>query len=177
MTDIPGDAFRARQMYAEGATTRAIYAETEFSTWRLYFWVDGGPMRNGSRLLPAIPRRRVVTRRRILKSERIALVARMMRAAERQVGEIEQRLAAPPREPQERDRDARTLSVLVRTLRELTALDALHDSGDKARTQSMPEDDDSFPTDPDELRRELARRIDRLRSEHAAAVSGEPSSA
>ena len=94
MTDIPENAVRARQMYADGATTRDILEATGLSHWMLYHWIEGGPKTSdGKRLLPPRVKRRMVTRRRIVKEERLTLVNRMMRAAERQVGEIEQRLA------------------------------------------------------------------------------------
>ena len=43
MTDIPDNAARARQMYADGATTRDILEATGLSHWMLYHWIAGGP--------------------------------------------------------------------------------------------------------------------------------------
>jgi hypothetical protein len=167
MSEIPEAVLRARKMYGEGAATRDIIKHTGLSIDRLYHWLDGGPKRDGRRPLPAVPRRRIVTRRRILKSERIALVTRMMRAAEQQVRDIEERLAAVQPEPAARDRDARLLAVLVKTMRELTALDAQQDN-ETPRAESAAEDE--LPPDIDDLRRELARRVDRIRSERDSAA-------
>jgi hypothetical protein len=55
---------------------------------------------------------------------RAALAERLWRAAELQAAEIEARIASGPRPPAEAERDAKTLSVLARTLRELSAADA-----------------------------------------------------
>lgn len=173
MTDIPPAALRGRQMYLERKPTREILAETGLSHWALYHWIDGGPKINGKRLLPALPRRRVVVRRRILKADRIKLVTRMMRTAERQVEEIEIRLAQDGHAPSDRERDARLMAVLVKTLRELTALDALHDSGGQPQTDSGPEDDyDAVPRELDDLRRELSRRLEAMAGGNASGISG-----
>jgi hypothetical protein len=118
----------------------------------------------------AAPRARRKPRRRSPQDERVALVTRMMRAAEMQVSEIEQRLARPQPEFAERERDARLMAVLVKTVRELTALDALHD--DASTTAETDEDD--VPANIDELRRELSRRVSELRERPDGRGSGEP---
>jgi hypothetical protein len=157
MTDVPENAVRARQMYCEGATTRDIIEETGLSHWMLYHWIAGGPKnKDGERPLPPLVKRRMVTRRRILKEERLTLVNRMMRAAERQVGEIEQRLAGSGQEIGERERDARTLALLAKTLQSLTALDALHEKDAPTRKASKNE---SIPRSIDELRRSVAAKL------------------
>ncbi len=72
----------------------------------------------------------------------------MMRAAERQVGEIEQRLAGSGQALGERERDARTLALLAKTLQSLTALDALHEpkAGRRnRRAQTTNDDHDRSP--------------------------------
>ena len=167
MTDIPAAALRARQMYFDHATVRSIRAETGFSLDRLYYWLDGAPQADGGTLLPPIPRRVVVVRRSSRPARRAALVARMMRAAEMQVHEIEQRLGCEPA-PEGRARDARTLAVLAKTMRELIALDVLTE--DKNTDHA---DDDDAPFDIDELRRELARRVDQIRRRRDAARIGD----
>jgi hypothetical protein len=172
MTDIPDNALRAREMYAAGATARAIKIETGLSTWKIYFWIDGGPKTDGVPLLPPLLRRNHVVRRRLLKGDRIALVGRMMIAAEAQVSEIESRLAEGSNTP-DRERDARTLAVLARTMRELIALDASIEM--KKPRKEAQKDDDPVPRDPDELRRELARRIQAfVASRTGGGVSGGP---
>ena len=103
-------------------------------------------------------------------ADRAALVKRMWRAADAQVQEIENRLLQESQEPLERERDARVLSVLAKTLRELSALDET-----KQRKQTAaPADDDSVPRDIDELRRSLARKLEALVTGGTAAVSDEP---
>jgi hypothetical protein len=84
---------------------------------------------------------------------RTALAERLWRAAERQAAEVEQRIAAGPRPVAEAERDARVLSVLARTLRELAAADAA------ARDE---EDGDAAPDDIDELREALDERLRKL---------------
>jgi hypothetical protein len=176
MTDIPENASRARQMYSEGATTRDILAETELSHWGLYHWLAGGPMqKNGERLLPEVPKRRMVVRRKILKEDRLTLVNRMMRAAERQVGEIEQRLAGSGQALGERERDARTLALLAKTLQSLTALDALHEpkvGRPKSKTPGNEHDRDRVPADIDALRQELSRRLAGMAGRDPGRISG-----
>ncbi len=159
MTDIPDNARRARQMYADGVTTRAIKAETGFSDGAMYHWLNGGPKTNGQRLLPPMIKRRMVTRRRILKEERVGLVTRMMRAAEQQVCEIETRLAATQQEPGDRERDARTLAVLAKTMQSLTALDALHE---KDAPKPKAPKNEAIPRSIDELRRSVAQKLEAI---------------
>jgi hypothetical protein len=128
-----------------------------------YYWIDGGPKTDGVPLLPPLPRRRDAVRRRLLKGDRIALVGRMMIAAEAQVSEIEARLAEAG-SPPDRERDARTLAVLARTMRELIAVDSIQRGGEQ-RVKKQERHDDPVPRDVDELRRRLARRLDQLVAE------------
>jgi hypothetical protein len=176
MTDIPENALRARQMYSEGATTRDILAETELSHWALYHWLAGGPKQeNGERLLPEVPKRRMVVRRKILKENRIALINRMMKTAERQVYDIEARLAGSKQAPGERERDARTLAVLAKTLQSLTAIDALHEPKvGKTKPKPLDDDDDEdrIPASIDALRRELSDRMAGMVAGASRRVSG-----
>lgn len=170
----PETVARARELYASGVPVSRILAETEFSLGTLYLWLDGGPLENGAPRLPQVPRRRqvLVKRRRALKTDRVSLAARLWRTAERQVRDIEQRLAANQQEPAERERDARVLAVLVRTLRDLAAFDSA------ALPISPASETDDPPRDLDEFRRELARRMDALVASRAAdRVPGEPASA
>ncbi len=84
---------------------------------------------------------------------RTVLAARLWRAAERQAAEVEQRIAAGPRPVAEAERDARVLSVLAKTLRELSAVDASAQDED---------DEDAAPDDIDELRSALDERLRQL---------------
>ncbi len=166
MTDIPQAALRARQRYADGKPVRVILAETGLNLDQLYDWLDGAPQPDGSILLPPIPRRRTIVRRSSRAATRVALVTRMMRATEMQVHEIEQRLGGEAAEPTSRERDARMLAVLAKTMRELIALDT-QNSADTGEGKPAQTDDDFIPRDVDELRRELARRVDLLRQRRA----------
>jgi hypothetical protein len=169
MTDIPDSAARARQMYSEGVTTRDIIEATGLSHWTLYHWIEGGPKKDGKPLLQPLVKRRTVTRRRILKQDRLTLVNRMMRAAERQVGEIEQRLAGSGQAIGERERDARTLALLAKTLQSLTALDALHEKDAPKRKTS---NDESIPRSIDELRRSVAAKLAAIVAQRNPAGGG-----
>src|SRR5262249_12876051 len=90
--------------------------------------------------------------------QRAKLVRRIWRTAEAQVREIERRLIDQPPPPEERERNARTLAVLARTLRDLDALDC-DNSG------RPTQDDDTVPRDVEALRRELSRKIDEIIAE------------
>ncbi len=157
----PEAVAQMRQRYADGVTVSRVLAEFDVSLGTLYFWLDGGPAEGGPRL-PPVPRRRVVLgkRRRPLKTSRVSLVARLWRTAERQVRDIEDRLARNQQEPSERERDARMLAIMVKTLRELSTLDAL-DAAAGGETPGAGEDND-LPRDIDEFRRDLVRKIEAI---------------
>jgi hypothetical protein len=91
---------------------------------------------------------------------RAALAARLWRTAELQAAEVEARLATGPRPAVETERDARVLSVLAKTLRELSAADA------HAREE---DDDDAAPDDIDALREALGERLRKLSIDRARA--------
>ncbi len=91
---------------------------------------------------------------------RSALTARLWRAAELQAAEVEARIATGPRPVAEAERDARVLSVLAKTLRELSAVDAQAQEED---------DDDAAPDDIDALREALGERLRKLSIERASA--------
>jgi len=103
------------------------------------------------------------------------LVNQLWQTASRQVREIEDRLAlragGDAGETTEPERDARMLAVLAKTLRELVAIDQTQAAAydDAAPNDAKSDDDDAAPNDVDELRRELARRVDILRQRRAAA--------
>ncbi len=89
---------------------------------------------------------------------RTALAARLWRAAELQAAEVEARIAMGPRPAADAERDARVLSVLARTLRELAAVDA-------ACREETENEDDAAPDDIDELRAALGDRLRRINGE------------
>jgi hypothetical protein len=154
-------------MYADGVPVQEIRAERGFSLERLYDWLNGAPQPDGRTLLPPIPRRRIVLRKEDPAETRTALIARIMRASDLQIRGVEQRLGGENTEPDDRERDAHMLAVITKTLRELMVHDTPNPPNKKpakpARTQ-----DDFIPRDVDELRRELARRVDLLRQRRAA---------
>lgn len=145
--------------------------------------LDGERAQIGSTLLPPIPRRREVVgkRRKPLVTDRVSLTARLWRTAERQVRDIEQRLAAPAafvtkdgalRSPvgPERERDVRMLSVLVRTLRDLAAFDAveLTGAGEKAADQKAPS------RSVEELRASVMRKLQGMIAQRDEPPGGAP---
>jgi len=87
------------------------------------------------------------------------VIARLWRTAERQVAEIETRLVSAGGDPASLERDAKTLSVLARTVRDLVALEP-----DPARTGNTdgPHDASQPPRDLDSFRRELAEKLAEL---------------
>jgi len=146
---------RARNDYLAKKPVRQICAETGLSTGLLYAVLAG---ERGPDPLTPIARRRVVvgTKARELPGRRAALVTRLWTTADRQVREIEKRLRRGEQQPGERERDARMLAALVRTLRDLNAFD----EATKAAGAAMDaNENDDMPTDIDAFRNELARRI------------------
>jgi AcrR family transcriptional regulator len=176
MQHSPAEIAQARQMYLDGVTVSQICKACEMSIGALYYWLDGGPTTGEHHLVP-LPRRNVgrPPARRRLSGDRVALVSRLWRTAEAQVREIEERLALNRQQPDERERDARTLAVLVKTLRELSALDDAKDAAKRGTApQANTDDDDAGPRDIDEFRRELARRMDAIVAARTADPAGEP---
>jgi hypothetical protein len=154
-----------------------IRRQTGLSSATVYYWIDRERGPDGTFLFNPVPRRTAhpvggqpakardakAAANASGKPDRRGLLKRLWRAAERQINEIEDRLArvadpseAPRPEP---EKDARALAVLARTLRELTALEA------EAKKRRKAKDQDGTVRDLDTFRRELARRLDRLREE------------
>lgn len=120
--------------------------------------------------LPLAPRTTTGTRR----PARARLVSRLWKTAEGQVAEIEARLLAMRDDPQVLERDAKTLAIIARTLRDLVALDvetkptSRKDHADATTNSDAPRDLATF-------RAELARKLDELRGERAGDdAAGEP---
>jgi len=187
----PAMAGVARRLYFDGVAVAEIVRRTGLKRASVYYWADREVAPDGSVTLRPAARRRADLVEAAAAApdapERIApaaeppppgkpargrLLIRLWRAAERQLDEIEARLAhaaappaegetQPPRAAADSEKDARALAVLARTLRELSALEAearksWHDS-----RKGKAEDD--AVRDLDTFRRELARRLDRLR--------------
>lgn len=182
----PARGALARRLYLEGASMAEIRRQTGLSSATVYYWIDREMGPDGTFLFNPVPRRTAPpvggqpAKARDAKApnpsgkpDRRGLLKRLWRAAERQIDEIETRLAraadpeAAPRPDSEKD--ARALAVLARTLRELTALEA------EARKRRKAKDQDDTVRDLDTFRRELARRLDRLRAGgDGAGPAGEP---
>jgi hypothetical protein len=98
--------------------------------------------------------RRPVLRRGLDPESRPLLIARLWTTAERQVAEIEGRLVEAGGDPASLERDAKTLSILARTIRDLMALDeAAKPKPDKDDGETSP------PRDLDAFRRVLAEKL------------------
>jgi hypothetical protein len=174
MSDVPEAALRARQMYLDGVSLDVIMKETGFRSWALYCWLDGGPERNGVRPLPALPRR-IVRNRKVTAGDRLSLIGRLVRSSERQIAEIERRAGF---ESENGDKDARTLALIARTLRELTAVDALNREMTRRKKAPQAHDTDdgkerTVPRNVDDLRRSLARKLEAIIAERDSELPGE----
>ncbi|OYU49032.1 MAG: hypothetical protein CFE31_06515 [Rhizobiales bacterium PAR1] len=118
----------------------------------------------------AAPRRRVVSR--------------LWRTAERQVAEIETRMAGASDDPLALERDAKTLAIIAKTIRDLVAIDGEASEfnsrtkakeqatyGAKAHLLAAADSGDLGPRDIEGFRAELARRLDELRGERAGSAA------
>ena len=119
----------------------------------------------------ALVKRRFLAARR-MKHDTTAplpsLLKRVSSAIERELTQIEVIVCGShvlPRQRTEAERRARTLASLARTLREVMQL--------RDREEKSREDDDTVPRDIDELRRQLAQRLDELVAGAKAVHPGE----
>jgi hypothetical protein len=165
MTFIPPPETVAlvRHGYADGVPVKAIVASAGITNLDIIYRCVDGKFPDGSGVAPApIPRRKPGMRQRGRNGSRASLVKAIWRTAERQVEEIETRLKAAGLELAEREGNARALATMVKTLRELAALDDAQAQRRKAKPETDEDDDDPIPRDIDEFRNELARRINAL---------------
>lgn len=106
------------------------------------------------------------------------VIARLWRSAERQVAEIEQRMTRLDDDQQALEREAKTLAIIAKTVRDLVAIDSeaailsrsrlKGASPSHGKTVSWGEAGDDRADavrDIDSFRAELARRLDELRRE------------
>ena len=137
----------------------------------LYYWVDGGEP-EGDLHFPPLPRRgkaaRSPQRPRRFQGNPAGVARRLWRTAEAQIFEIERRLIGDQQQPDERERDARTLAVVARMLRDLAALEAARLGGEPTPVAG----DDAGPEDIDEFRRKLVRRMDEIVARRQAGAGG-----
>jgi hypothetical protein len=109
-------------------------------------------------------------RRKPAPRGRKAVIGKLWKAAQTQLEAHEAHLAELPAGTAASEADAKTLATLARTVRELVALDSA------AAGEGGKSEDDPSPAEGlrrvDELRKELARRMERLIADHAGeAVS------
>lgn len=105
------------------------------------------------------------------------VIARLWRSAERQVAEIEARMTRLDDDQQALEREAKTLAVIAKTVRDLVAIDSEAATLSRSRVKgadashggTRARDDDYERADAvrdiDGFRSELARRLDELRAE------------
>jgi len=95
-------------------------------------------------------------------------IEQMHRAVRDELAAVQATRSALGREPQspiDAERTARTLASLTDTLQKLRRMQC-------AMTQTGPHDDDDWPVDADEYRRDLARRIDAFVASRTGAGNG-----
>ena len=137
-------------MYADGVPVRIIRAEGPGSascSFTMRSTACRGPWRLAA---AAAARRRIIARKTSRAATRVALVARLMRAAELQLHGIEQRLENAGYAPGKGEQTSRSIALLARTMRELAAIDE-RDAARKAPNKSGGSNDDIVPLDIDEL--------------------------
>jgi hypothetical protein len=138
---------RARLMHADGRPIAAIAAATGLDERAVRHVIANCEMAG----------------RPFATVDRAVVVQKLWESAARQVADLHARVLDVGLDADERERDVRMLAVMVKTMRELAALDDATAAGADDR------DDEPDSRDIDEFRRELARRIDAL----VAAQSGE----
>jgi hypothetical protein len=135
---------RVRRLYEDTITTVSVIgAEVGVSDVTIHNrakregWVRHAEARKSRQQLPRIP-------------SRAELIARLYRAFEKQIAEVESRFGQPSAEAGELD--ARTLGTLARTLEKLIELD-------RERTEDRDKEE---PADLARLRQKLSDRLRRL---------------
>lgn len=106
------------------------------------------------------------------------IIARLWRSAERQVAEIELRMSRLDNDQQALEREAKTLAIIAKTVRDLVAIDGEAAIATRSRAKgAYPNNGKTVLRDEgagegaepvrdiDSFRAELARRLDELRSE------------
>jgi len=97
------------------------------------------------------------------QSARQALIARLYRALEQKMSELETRVGDGAQTVADHERETRTLNTMVRLFERLGALE------EKAKADDVASRDDvDISADARSLRKDLARRLERLQGEHGA---------
>jgi hypothetical protein len=171
-----------RRRYAAGDPVDDILADTRMLKGDLYQCLDGLLDDGSGLLVPPLPRRCAIKRRRVgLPMVRATMASRLWRTAEGHVKLLEARLARKDLPDAERERDVRLIAMLAQAARNLAEADIEARPAMALAAQRMPaptaaptsEDDDPVPNDIDEFRRRLAEKIDRLAAADAASAAGE----
>ena len=157
-----------RRRYVEGASLRTITAETGVKNHVIYRCL-AGDFADGSGVPPAPIARRKPGVRAAARGARSALVARLWRAAERQVREVEKTMKAAGIDVSKRHSNARMLAVVIKTVRDLASLDEANKSGKEAANEH---DDDAVPRNVEDLRRALAEKLERFVAERHSRIAG-----
>ncbi len=98
-------------------------------------------------------------------SSKIKIVQRLWNAAEAQICDIELRLKSLDSNSLQFEKDARSLGLLAKFLKELVSIECLMSkkkSSTKASKQKV-EDDDAPPRDLEDFRQELEKRLNAMR--------------
>ncbi len=174
----------AHRLYREGVTIAEIQARTGLTRWKVYAWIDKRVDERGQVVADPAPRKLARREGAVAREQRERMMARMWDAAEAQLGEIESRLKALDGAGADIEREARTLAILARVVRELNVQNAAAEKsrllrdGAGERSGRFPAIRRNAPTEtPDEqpardlgqLRDDLARHLARLRNEDGAA--------
>ena len=145
----------AQKLYeTDGASMTVIAAHIGVTRATIARWARLGQWQ---RKAPREPKEESIDRR--------ALVTRAWRNAERQLRLVEKRVRAHAPDDAPLDESARLIATLVKTLRELTALDRTLAEDDTLHERANSSEGGDIPRDLDALYQELAARMDRLRQE------------
>jgi hypothetical protein len=169
-----------RRRYAAGNPVEDILADTGMLKADLYRCLDGLLDDGSGMLVPPLPRRVAIKRRRAgLPMVRASVAARLWRVADGHVKLLEARVARKDLPDAERGRDMCMVAIMAQAARDLTEADCGARPAAAQAAAPLPaptsEDDDPVPEDIDEFRRRLAEKLDELAAADAAAGAGEGS--
>lgn len=174
----------AHRLYREGVGVAEIRARTGLTRWKVYSWIDKRVDERGRIVADPAPRKLARREGALAREQRERMMARMWDAAEVQLGEIESRLKTLDGAGADIEREARTLAILARVVRELNVQNLaaektrrLQDSAGErpgrvtaTRRNASTETPDEQPArELGQLRDDLARHLARLRNEGGAA--------
>lgn len=160
-----------RRLYEAGVTIKKIVAASGVTNLDILYGCVGGRYPDGTSEHPApLRKRRPGAQVRHRPGSRTALVERMWRTAEQQVRHVEERLQAAGLQLVERESSARTLAVIAKTLRELSAVDEAQKSRKRKNAANNDIDDESRPRNVEDLRQALAQKLEAFIAQRGDAV-------